>query len=428
MSSSNGKNKAVGAALVVGGGVGGMQAALDLADCGVMVYLIEDKPSIGGVMAQLDKTFPTNDCSMCMLAPRLVEVGRNPNIKVITYAQVEKLEGEAGNFKAVVRKRARFIDETICVGCGDCWSKCPVRKPIPSEFDAGLSLRRAVYRPYPQAIPNIATIDKENCIFFQTGSPVPGTGSPVSKQGKCKACEKLCKAKAVNFEQKDELITLEVGGVVLATGYDVFDANKAKELGYGRFPNVVTSLEFERILSASGPFLGKVLRPSDKNHPKKVAFIQCVGSRDSEHNYCSSVCCMYATKEAILAKEHEPGLECTIFYIDLRAFGKGFDAYYERAKQAGIRYVRARPSSIKQIPDTKNLKIRYFSEEGRVAVEEFDMAVLSVGLGPHRLSDQVKKVFGVKSNEHGFCLTTDSAPVESSREGVFVCGPFTEPK
>jgi len=404
----------VGAALVVGGGVGGMQAALDLAANDIMVCLVDRKPCIGGKMPQLDKAFPTNDCSMCMLAPRLVETGRHPNIEIITLAEVTGLEGTVGNFKAHVRKKARYVDESLCVGCGDCWEKCPVRKFIPSEYDAGLVSRRAIYRPFPQAIPNIATLDKETCIYF--------------KKGKCKVCQKICKADAINFDMQDEEITLDVGAVILAPGYEIYNVGLKKEYGYERYPNVVTSLEFERILSASGPFDGNILRPSDREHPKNMAFIQCVGSREPGAEFCSSVCCMYTAKNSILAKEHEPDLECTIFYIDIRAFGKGFEVYYEKAKQLGVRYVRSRPSAVKQVPKTKNLMVKYFAEDGRTTTEEFDMVVLSVGMQPPQFSKELGEVFGIDYNEHGFCRTSDFAPLQSGKEGVFVCGPFVEPK
>lgn len=405
----------IGAAMVVGGGVGGMQAALDLAENGIMVYLVESGPSIGGVMPQLDKTFPTGDCSMCTLAPRLVEVGRHPNIELITYAEVKSLAGGPGNFRALVTKKARYVDEKKCVGCGDCWEKCPQKKHgPPSEFNAGIGTRSAIYRPYAQAIPNVATLDRESCLYFKTG--------------KCRICEKLCKAGAIDFEMQDEEVSIEIGAVILAPGYQVFDAGLKQELGYGRFPNVVTALEFERYLSPSGPTGGEVLRRSDGRHPKKLAFIQCVGSRDDERGYCSSVCCMYATKAALVAKEHNPELETAIFFIDMRAFGKGFGVYYERARRLGVRYVRCRPSSIKQVPATGDLRIRYFAENGDITTEEFDMAVLSVGLCPPKDASRLKEIFGIDYNEHGFCAVSTFSPVESSREGVFVCGPFTEPR
>ncbi|GAI43798.1 unnamed protein product, partial [marine sediment metagenome] len=249
-------------------------------------------------------------------------------------------------------------------------SKVTLRKPRPikSEFDMGLAPRSSIYIPYPQAVPKIPVIDRETCIHFLKGGDI------------CKSCENFCEAKAIDYEQKDEIKEVDVGAVILSPGFELFDANKKKELGYDRYPNVVSSMQFERILSASGPYIGQLLRPSDEKHPRKVAFIQCVGSREVDQNYCSSVCCMYATKEAIIAKEHQPDLECSIFYIDIRAFGKGFEQYYERAKELGIKYVRCRPSSIKEIPATKNLIVTYHDEKNELQEEEFGMVALSCGL------------------------------------------------
>ena len=285
--SSNGK---IGAALVVGGGVGGMQTALDLAEAGIKTYLLDKGAAIGGVMVQLDKTFPTNDCAMCTIAPRLVTVGRHLGIEILSYSDIIDVNGEPGNFRVRVMKRARYVDETKCTGCNICTEKCPVK--VDSEFEQGLSKRKAIYTLFPQAVPNVPVIDKEHCIYFL--------------KGKCRACEKFCEANAIDFDQKDEVIELEVGAIVLAPGYELFNPEVKGELGYGRFPNVITSLEFERILSASGPFSGEIIRPYDKKRPERIAFIQCVGSREVETNYCSAICCMYATKEAIIVKEHLP--------------------------------------------------------------------------------------------------------------------------
>jgi len=407
------KSAVAGAVAVIGGGVGGMQAALDLADSGIKVYLIDTLPSIGGMMAQLDKTFPTNDCSMCILAPRLVGTQRHPNIEILSYTDVKGLSGTAGNFTLAVNRKAKFVHDDLCVGCGDCWEKCPV-KNIPNEFDYGLSKRTAIYRMFPQAIPNIPVIDKAHCLRFKTG--------------KCGICRKVCKANAVDYEMKDTELKLNVAGVVLAPGYTLYDSALKQEFGYGRHKNVISSLEFERILNASGPYCGEILRPSDKKHPHKVAFIQCVGSRDSENNYCSSVCCMYATKEALIAMEHAAGLECSIFHIDIRAFGKGFDSYYERAKQQGVRYIRCRPSAVKESPKTHNLSVKYYDESGKMKGEEFDMVVLSAGLRPPKDSASTAGILGLELNNFGFCKTAQFEPVKSTREGVFVCGPFSEPK
>ncbi|NQV02436.1 MAG: FAD-dependent oxidoreductase [Bacteroidia bacterium] len=314
----------------------------------------------------------------------------------------------------------------MCWICGACNFICPVGKkvqsftsdrhpiPIPDSFNTGLNERSAVSILYPQAIPNKPAIDNSTCL--QLNYEV------------CGICKEVCEAEAIDYEQVEEKIELNVGAVVLAFGYEVYDAEIKKELGYDRFPNVVTSLEFERILSASGPYLGEILRPSDSTHPKKIAFIQCVGSRDPEKKYCSSVCCMYATKEAIIAKEHEPDIECSIFYIDLRAFGKGFDEYYERAKKLGIKYIRCRPSGIKEVPGNSNLKLQYQAADGNHFVEEFDLIVLSVGLKPPKDIQNISDICGVDLNEFGFLKSPFINPVETNREGIFKTGVITEPK
>ncbi len=319
------------------------------------------------------------------------------------------------------------VESPQCIVCGACYSICPtaserlkkiskkIARPLLDEFDQGLRSRSAIRIPFPQAIPNVAVVDKEHCVHFLTDE--------------CKICQDLCEAKAINFDQKEEVIDLQVGSVILSCGFEVYDGKKKREYGNGRYENVVTSIEFERILSASGPFQGHIQRLSDKKEPKKIAFIQCVGSRDEENPYCSSVCCMYATKEAVIAKEHSPGLECTIFFMDIRAFGKGFDEYYERAKRNGVRYIRCRPSSIDEVPESKNLIIKYSNDEnGKIHAEEHDMVVLSCGLEPLRQMPALAQRLDIKLNEFGFCQTDTFTPVESSRKGIYVCGPCTEPK
>lgn len=405
----------VGAVLVVGGGIGGIQASLDLANAGYRVYLVEASPAIGGRMAQLDKTFPTNDCSMCILSPKLVECGRHPDIELLTYSELLALDGEPGNFRAKVLKHARYINEDLCTGCGTCQEKCPRRTT--SEFDEKLGERKAIYVPYPQAIPNVPVIDTEICTYFV--------------KGKCRVCEKVCPAQAVDFNQEDQELELEVGAVILAVGYEAFDPSLRGEYGYGRYQNIISSLEFERILSASGPYRGEILRPSDKEHPKKIAWIQCVGSRDTSlgRGYCSSVCCMYAIKEAIIAKEHIDFIEPTIFFIDIRAFGKGFDSYYERAKEEhGVRYIRSMISKVIEDPQTKNLWITYVDETGELKKEEFHLVVLSVGLCSSQESRKLAERLSIELESHGFCATNTFAPLATSREGVYVCGVFQSPK
>ncbi|MCK4411578.1 FAD-dependent oxidoreductase, partial [Candidatus Bipolaricaulota bacterium] len=318
----------------------------------------------------------------------------------------------------------------ICMACGACAIVCPTGavdlsevssrppRPVTSAYDAGLVQRPSIYIPYQQAIPKVPVIDRDTCMHFLKGEELDA----------CRACETACSAKAIDYTQEDEIVDLDVGAAILSPGSCLFDANQKLELGYSWAPNVLTSLQFERLQSASGPYEGQILRVSDGEHPHRIAFIQCVGSRDYEHNYCSSVCCMYATKEAIIAKEHEPDLECTIFYMDMRAYGKGFDAYFERAKEMGVRYVRCRPSHVEEMPGTQNLKIHYEAEDGTHQTEEFDMVILSVGLQPPQDAQLLAGRFGIELDENGFARTAPTSPVSTSRDGVYVCGPFAEPK
>jgi heterodisulfide reductase subunit A len=403
-------NQKVGAVLVVGGGVAGIQASLDLADSGFKVYLLDQGPSIGGVMAQLDKTFPTNDCSMCILSPKLVATGRHPNITILTNAEITGLDGEAGNFEVKLRKRSRYIIEDKCNGCGICAQKCPIETI--DAYNEGLSNRNAIYVDYPQAVPLKYMIDRENCIG-------------------CGTCQEVCKANAIDYEQQDSETILKVGSIILAPGFESFDAKLKSEYGYGRHPNVVTSIEFERILSASGPYGGLVLRPSDGEIPKKIAFIQCVGSRDFQlgNTYCSAACCMYGMKEAVIAKEHTPTkLDATIFFMDLRAYGKEFDDYYNRAKEEwGIKFVRSRVAGVTEDPLTGNLFVHYVENE-TPKTEEFDMVVLSIGMVPSKNVEKLAEALGIKLNKYSFCETKHFSPLETSKPGIFVCGAFSAPK
>jgi len=411
-----GESKKIGAVMVVGGGVAGIQASLDLAEAGYFVYLVEKDPAIGGVMAQLDKTFPTNDCSMCILSPKLVECGRHRNIEIVAPAQVVGISGVPGHFSVTVREQARYLDGKRCIGCGFCAEKCP--KKVKNEFNEGLGFRKAIYVRYPQGVPLEYTIDRENCIYFQKG-------------GKCRACEKFCFAKIIDFSQTDTERQVEVGAVILAPGLRIFDARQKPEYGYGRYPNVITSLEFERLLSATGPYGGHVLRPSDGTEPKKIAWIQCVGSRDAScgREYCSSVCCMYATKQAMVAKEHDGRVEPTIFYIDLRAQGKGFDRFYEQARdEYGVRYLRSMVSRVTQDPRTHNLELTYVDGEDRLLTEEFDLVVLSVGLIPHPAAGETAAALGIATNQWGFAESPEFEQIYTNREGIFTCGVFQAPK
>jgi len=406
------------AVLVVGGGIAGMQASLDLADRGLTVYLVEKSPTIGGRMAQLDKTFPTMDCSICILAPKMIECFRHPNIKLLTCSEVKDVTGSAGNFKAKVLKNPRFVDPDACTGCGACTEKCPVN--VPSEFDMGMGMRKAIYMPFPQAVPRIAIIDKDHCLFFQ--------------KGVCRVCEKFCQANAISFDQKPEEITLNVSSIILATGLKLHDVTSTSEYGYKRYKNVLLSLEFERLINASGPTRGEVLRPSDKKHPHRIVFIQCVGSRSQQKGlpYCSSVCCMYATKEAILVREHTPECEVYILYMDLRVFGKRFQEFVSRAKEKWkVQYLNGRPSSILEDLNTKDLLIRYQNiADGKIEELRANLVVLCPALTPREDNKVLAENLNLEIDEHDFFKTKDPLlmPVKTNVPGVFICGYCQAPK
>jgi heterodisulfide reductase subunit A len=399
----------VGAVMIVGGGISGMQSALDLANSGFKVYLVERGPSIGGVMSQLDKTFPTNDCAMCIMAPKLVETGRHENVELITNAEIEMVDGEEGNFLVTLKKYPRRIDEEKCTGCGVCAQKCPTEAI--DEFNEGLRHRKAVYVRYPQSVPLVYMIDRERCIG-------------------CGICEGECQAGAIEYDQKEQILEIQVGSIILSPGSSKFDPRVRSEYGYGVFKNVLTSLEFERMLSATGPHLGTVVRPSDGDIPKKVAWIQCVGSRDKAkgNSYCSSVCCMYALKEAIIAKEHFEGIEPTIFFMDMRAYGKDFEKYYIRAKdEAGVRFVRSRVSGVEENPETQDLIVSYV-EKGEIVNETFNMVVLSIAMNAPEEAEILSHRLGFGLNRHNFVETALFTPLDTSKPGIFVGGVFAGPK
>ena len=401
----------VGAVMVIGAGIGGSQAALDLADSGYKVYLIESTTSIGGVMAQLDKTFPTNDCAMCIVSPKLVETGRHQNIDLSINCKILDVSGEAGNFNVKVLKKTLYINPEKCTGCGVCGRECPVEAI--DIFNEGLAKYAATSVKYPQAVPLVFAINKDYCIG-------------------CGICQGVCKAKAVEYDREDEEVDINVGAIILAPGFDEYIPPEANLYGYGKYKNVVTSIEFERILSASGPYAGRVLRPSDGDIPEKVAFLQCIGSRNYTGNgqpYCSSVCCMYTAKEAVIAHEHMHQIKPTIFSMDVRAYGKDFDKYIIRAQEEyGVQYIRSRISSIKEVPETKDLRIRYETEDGKVMEEDFHMVVLAVGLNPPNDNKYLAEKFGIELNEFGFAKTDKFNPVQTSRSGIYACGAFSSPK
>ena len=403
--------RTVGAVLVVGGGPAGIQAALDLADSGFKVYILESGLSIGGTMAQLDKTFPTNDCAMCIVSPKLVATGRHENITMLTNAELKKVDGKSGDFKVTLTRRSRYIIEDKCTGCGVCAEHCPIEGS--NAFDRELAPAKAIYVPFPQAVPLVYTIDRGLCIG-------------------CGVCEKFCEAKAISYsEQPDKEEVIEVGSIILSPGYDVYDASKKREYGHGLFANVLTNIEFERMLSASGPTEGHVIRPSDGDVPKKIAFIQCVGSRDAQtsNTYCSSYCCMASLKQAVIGKEHVPGLDTAIFFMDTRAFGKEFEEYLMRAEnEYGVRMFRNnRISKVQQDELTGELMLSYI-DGADITEERFDLVVLAAGAGPPEGTGALAKALSINMNEFGFCDTDELKPVETSVPGIFVCGTFSGPK
>ncbi|UCH89178.1 MAG: CoB--CoM heterodisulfide reductase iron-sulfur subunit A family protein [Thermoplasmata archaeon] len=404
--------------LVIGGGVAGIQASLDLADKGINVYLVEREPSIGGIMALLDKTFPTNDCSICILAPKMNECFANPNIRILTNSELISLEGEAPDFRATIVKKARFVDEKKCTGCGDCTQKCPVK--VPNKYNMNLDKRKAIYLPFPQSVPRIMTIDKERCLKFT--------------KDKCGNCIKVCKAGAIDYEQNDEKIVLDVGAVIVASGFEIYNPSDMFEYGYGKYSNVKTAMEYERLICASGPTGGHLVVEPGGERPKRLGFIQCVGSRDlsRKNPYCSSVCCMHATKEAMLAKEHYDDIETYIFFLDLRAVGKNFQQYVDRAKKDyGIKYLRARPGRIMENEEKGTLTIWYDDLiDPHIQSIDVDMVVLCTALMPSSTAPKMGEILGIELDEYGFFCAKDplANPVCSTKKGIFIAGYCAGPK
>ena len=404
--------------LVVGGGIAGIQAALEIANSENRVYLVEREPSIGGHMAQFDKTFPTLDCSSCILTPLLSAVGQHPYIELMTWSEVEEVSGHVGDFKVTIKKKARCVDESKCTGCGVCMEKCPWKTD--SEFEEGLGQRKAIYIPFPQAVPNIPVIDKELCVYF--------------KKGTCRACEKFCEAKAIDLEQSDQSVEVEVGSVIVATGYDAFDPSVISQYGYGHYDDVLTGLQFERICNAAGPTQGKILL-KDGTEPESIAIVHCVGSRDKNYlEHCSRVCCMYSLKYAHLIKE-KTSAEVYQFYIDMRCFGKGYEEFYQRLSEEGVNFIRGKVGEITDyaISDEEKGKLIVSAEDtllGAMIRVPVDMVILSTGIQARSDAEEVARLFSITRSADGFFLERHPKldPVATTTNGVFVVGCCQGPK
>ncbi|MFX1316854.1 MAG: hydrogenase iron-sulfur subunit [Promethearchaeota archaeon] len=397
--------------LIIGGGVAGIQAALDLAD-DFEVILVEKAPTIGGRMALIDKTFPTMDCSICILGPKMADVGNHENIKLISCAEVINISGYIGNFEVTIKKNPRYVDENLCTACGDCVSICP--ENVVDEYSGNLGWRKAIYIPYPQAVPACYIIDEKSCLGL----------SPLA----CGKCVPECEKEAIIYEDSEKIFNYKVGAIIIAVGFELFDASKLPEYGWGKFSNVITTFEFERLINAAGPTNGELVRPSDLKKPKKVAFINCVGSRDKRFNpYCSNFCCMESIKDSLLIKEHWPDVEITIFFIDIRAFGKGFEELYSRSREEGVLFIRGRPGQIKESSITNNLIVNVEDiSTGTILSEEFDLVVLSVGV--EGSSESIP--FPVAKDSRGFYIEAHPKlrPVDTPTDGIFIAGGAESPK
>ena len=413
-----GTSDVVKRALVIGGGIAGIQSALDIAEAGYEVDIVEKAPTIGGKMAQLDKTFPTLDCAACILTPKMVEAASNEKIKIYSFSEVESVKGFVGNFTAKIKKKARFVDENLCTGCGLCTEKCPSRK-TPNEFNRGMNTRSAVYIPFAQAVPKLAIIDPTACLHFKTG--------------KCGLCERNCSAKAIKFDQQDEFIEQKYGAIVVATGFDTIKLDNFGEYGYNENPDVITSLELERLMNAAGPTGGVLLRPSDKQHPKKIVFVQCVGSRGlrpCDKPYCSKICCMYTAKHSMLIREKYPDTEVTVFYIDVRTPGKNFDEFYRRAvEQYGVNYIKGQVGKVVE----NDGKLTVYGSDllmNEQVVIDADLVVLATAIEPDKTAKSVATMLTASIDTNNFFTEAHPKlrPVESPTAGVFLSGVCQGPK
>lgn len=403
-------------ALVIGGGIAGIQASLDIADSGYEVILVEKNQSIGGHMLQLSETFPTLDCPQCIATPKMVQVGQHPKIKLLAFSEVEEVSGYVGNFKVKIRRKASFVNWDKCTGCGLCMEKCPVR--VPSEFNEFLAKRKAIYTLFPQAVPNKPVIDSSNCLYFT--------------KGKCRVCEKNCSLKAINFKQRDSLVEEKVGAIIVATGYDLMNKAEVGEYGYGKYKDVIDSLQVERLLAPAGPTEGIPYRPSDGKIPKEVVFIQCVGSRDPEHyySYCSKICCMYTVKQAMLYKHAVPDGQAYVFYMDIRCNGKGYEEFLQRGiEEDRILYLRGRVSKIFKDGD----KIKVWGADtltGRKIEISADLVVLAMAMVPSKGAKKLAEKLRLATDDYGFLTEAHPKlrPVESLTAGYFLAGAAQAPK
>lgn len=411
------------AALVIGGGIGGMRSALDLADAGLKVYLIEQTPCLGGRVAQLGYMFPQHDCVLCRgtpdhgygctrpsISPAYIQHNQHPNIEIMTNTQVLDVEGQAGDFTVSLRQEPRYVDPTRCINCGYCTQVCPVE--LPDEYQRGMTLRKAAYKVAARAAPDAYVIDR----------------GPYCDD--CGKCVQVCPTNAIDLTEPPHLSTVEAGAIILALGFQVYDPTELEELGYGRYPNVLHAMHYERLASRSGPTEGIIVRPSDDQRPHSIAWLQCIGSRDQKNAFCSSICCMYATKEAILAKQRlGKDVECRIFIMDERAFNKEYSTYFSKARQThGIKYTRCRVSAVQSDPESQNLILHYADANGKMQQEKFEMVVLAAGLQPSSSAHHLAEVLDIELNEFGFCQTDKFTPLQTTRPGVFVCGSFSSPK